>query len=621
MHSTNNRKGRTSITHLMNYSTPYRTQQQIVSRFGPTRNTRRNPTWGLGSGYHASDKARYVHANYRFIVDPRGDYHSQAVDADVHLDWQNVLQVLASSHSQSTSCPICLDTPVAPRMARCGHIFCLPCIIRFMHSDDGERPAGPEKRARSKKCPICHDTFYTSEVRPVRWYDGHESGASLAVGADVVLRLIKRSAGSTLAMPRDGPNSVNKTDDVPWYSVAEVMDHARIMKGGEAYMVGQIDDDIAAIAAQEHTDDIMFGESNEWTSRAAQMLRMAKDQFKGLGNPPVERHKPEISPAVNGQPAIADPPPTTSNKDSGTSDKESLLSIPLVDFKNPQQAEKQPEAYYFYQAMSHFYLAALDIRILKDAFKSYDAFPSSLLPRIERISAGHVVDEELRKRMKYLGHLPYGCEVGFLECDWVDTVPEEIIEKYSKDIDRRRKRNYEKDTREEKERILAERASEREYAALGPAGRQDYTIPESLAIENFQSLGATASSTSMDSHGGLAPSPNGIHRDNTSAFAPLASPGTSPNAVRTVWGTTAIPSSESEGWMLDSTEPRDDGWLHGWENDVMHPDERKLVSQVEATSLGLDVEAAMPNKSVGGNKGKKKGKKITLMSTTARRGA
>jgi hypothetical protein len=117
---------------------------------------------------------RYIHANYRFIVKPNGVYKQQAVDSDQHLDWNDVLQILASAVSQKAACPICLSHPVAPRMAKCGHIFCLPCLIRYMHSTDDSAPM-PEKKARWKKCPICWDSVYISETRPVRWYTGQVS--------------------------------------------------------------------------------------------------------------------------------------------------------------------------------------------------------------------------------------------------------------------------------------------------------------------------------------------------------------------------------------------------------------------------------------------------------------
>lgn len=55
----NSRKGQTNITHLMNFSLPPRPQNHHHSH-GHGRSYRRNPTWGLGSGYHATDKARSV---------------------------------------------------------------------------------------------------------------------------------------------------------------------------------------------------------------------------------------------------------------------------------------------------------------------------------------------------------------------------------------------------------------------------------------------------------------------------------------------------------------------------------------------------------------------------------
>jgi hypothetical protein len=285
----NNRKGQTSITHLMNFSLPPRPENHHQSR-GYSRNNRRNPTWGLGSGYHAADKARYVHANYRFIVDPRGDYRAQSVDADIHLDWNNVLQILASELSQEASCPICLGTPVAPRMARCGHIFCLPCLIRYMHSEDEGK--APEKRARSKKCPLCFDTVYITETRPVRWYIGQE-GEAPQEGGDVVLRLVVRPAGSTLAMPRDGADALGKDEDIPWHFAAEVMDYARIMRGGEDYMIEQFDQEIARLQQQEKEDEVMFGEdNNEWMRKAIRSIRESKEKIKGIGNPPEMPVKP-----------------------------------------------------------------------------------------------------------------------------------------------------------------------------------------------------------------------------------------------------------------------------------------------------------------------------------------
>jgi len=63
----------------------------------------------------------------------------------------------------------------------------------------------------------------------------------------------------------------------------------------------------------------------------------------------------------------------------------------------------------------------------------------------------------------------------------------------------------------------------------------------------------------------------------------------------------------------------DDGWLHSWEQELLA--ENELIAQVQAASLDEPgPENARPAGPSGQGK-KKKAKKITLMSTTARRAA
>ncbi|KAK5164370.1 uncharacterized protein LTR77_010066 [Saxophila tyrrhenica] len=643
MQNPHGRKGQTSITHLMNFSLPPRpNQQQQYHRHsynGPRRGGRSNPTWGLGSGYHSVDKARYIHANYRFIVDPRGDYQVQAEDADVHLDWQNVLQIIASEKSQAASCPICLGDPTAPRMAKCGHIFCMPCLIRYMHSDDGNGPP-PEKKARWKKCPICWDSIYVSETRPVRWYVGQESDPPRE-GGDVVLRLLRRRPGQTLAMPRESAETVPKGDFIPWYFAAEVMDYARVMRGSEDYMVQQYDEAIEAIEMLQKEDELMFGEDAEWTGRAIRMLNEAKAKVKGIGNPPEQPKKPEQEMTVPERPPIEfreddeDVPDWYLQKHTETSPAiprmeateqpnaqtpANVSAVPrtLQEMRQRQFEKPQPAEYLFYQALLHYYLSPLDIRILKAAFGSYTTFPSSILPRVERVSSGHIVDDDLRKRVKYLAHLPYGCEVGFLECDWTDLVPPHILAEFKPMLERRRKRHDEKEAREEKDRIRIERAEERELAAIR---RKRPSVPSDfMSGEGLPALGSMAGSEPTSD--AIATSPPWANR-TTSGFTSLASPSTSPTAHRTVWGTAAVTPASPD---LNATLPRDDelrpdqddGWLQDWERDLL--DQRdQLADDVGGVSLETETQARAP---VGGGKKGKKGKKITLMSTaTSRRGA
>ncbi|KAK2863651.1 hypothetical protein FQN49_004131 [Arthroderma sp. PD_2] len=658
MKSTTSRKGQTSITHLMNFSLPPRPHS---SPFRPHRNVTYH------SGSLRVDKARYVNANYRFIVDPRKNYHAQATNADVHLDWDTVLQVLVSTSSQPTNCPICLCIPVAPRMAKCGHIFCLPCLIRFIQTTDDKEPA-PIKRARWKKCPICWDPVYMSETRCVRWYSGQQID-TLMEGGDVFLRLVMRRPGSTLALPRDGTDRHGHApeDDLPWYNAAEVTDYARFMKGGEEYMMSQYDAELGALEKQEEEDELMFGQDSTWTQKAMAAIREAKEKTKGIGNPPhfhrhavneqeaVEESAAAVEPAAEGvlktnshqhAPASSSAEPAsnpTRDTVNGAGDNSISSALSKLEIRPPRPTTQaltggtplQPTTnaserthpadvpYYFYQALPHFYLSSLDIRILKSAFGDFSLFPSAILPRVEHISTGHIMDDDLRKRAKYLSHLPNGCELTFLECDWTDVVSPNVLERFKPEIERRRKRNREKAAREEKERIRAEKDEDEKRLSPHRRKRSSLSSPSQrpFSASDFQPLGAGASSLSNEDHVDTSvsiasppwSSSQGQGRGRQS-FAALATPSNSPPSQRTVWGTTIVESSPPAAGSSRDPFPasRDDGWLQNWETELLAEQQEFIMSSTNNSNSNIS----------GATSGKKKkNKKITLMSTNARRAA
>ncbi len=635
-----------------------------------------------GSLEHAVDvlEDRYVHANYRFIVDPRGDYHVQAMDADVHLDWDAVLQILASSQTQCAACPICLSTPVAPRMAKCGHIFCLPCLIRYMHAVDDTKPV-LDKRPRWKKCPICWDSIYISETRPVRWFVGQE-GPPPRDGDDVVLRLLMRRPGGTLALPRDEAEGYAESDVIPWYSDAEVIDYARVMKGTEKYMTEQYDQEIEQMQTREREDELLYGDEPEWTKKAVSAVREAQQRIQSIGNAPTAPAHPVEKQARIPHPRSAGPSEqvpemylirhaATSNQSSsssgltspsqGLSEAPSISEEPPSDGNGPrtsqavidgETSERAPErstrvpsgnagstaavarrsssvhhphhdfAYYFYQALPHYYLSPLDIRILKAAFGDFASFPATLLPRVDHVSTGHVVDDDLRKRARYLAHLPFGCEVAFLECDWTDVVGPEILERFGPEIERRRKKNRDKEVREEKDRVRAEKQEESQRWAAARR-RRSHVSRESIISDGIQSELAMAGggdAAGVD-FGGLATTPPwsiSNRGQQGSSFAALASPSTSPVTHRTVWGTPLVAPSSPPTTVVKAPEPEDhdDGWLQGWEQELLR--EVDVVAQAQQLEALGNAETAMTPSSAGK---KKKGKKITLMSTNVRRGA
>ncbi|RMD42247.1 hypothetical protein DV735_g2915, partial [Chaetothyriales sp. CBS 134920] len=618
MRAFNNRKGQTSITHLMNFAlAPPSWHSHNGSSYD--RPQRRYHTRGLGSGYHAADKARYVHANYRFIVSSDREYPAQAVDADVHVEWEAVLQVLGTAETQSTNCPICLSPPVAPRMAKCGHIFCLPCLIRYLHSAQDPAAPQPEKKARWQRCPICEDIIYISDTRPVRWF-ADQSSTSLQAGGDVLLRLLKRDPGTTLALPRDVADKYpNRPEpDIPWCHAAEVMEYARFIKGGAKYMTAQYDQEIAELEIQEKEDELLFGDVNTWTRKAVAAIEEAKRKLAHLPDAPegddsVPDGQSAACSRLSGQDEAADARPGK----AGSMETRSVRNH-SSDRAGPanSQSTLPRHPFYFYTALPNFLLSPLDIRILKTAFGDFSSFPSTILPRLEHISTGHVVDDQLRKRAKYMTHLPSGFEVNFLECDWTEIISPAILEHFQEEIWKRRKRNADKEAREERDRLRAEKLEEdKKWASI--RRRRPSVNEKSFSETDFQPL-VQPHSRESPKDAAIATTPPWANSRPHSSFAALGSPGTSPEGPRTVWGTAAVaPLSPRLMGAAEPDQAVDDGWLQGWEKDLL--DEIDAVAMVEASLAGPGASQATAAAGQGGKKGKKK--KITLMSTNARRGA
>jgi hypothetical protein len=135
--------------------------------------------------------------------------------------------------------------------------------------------------------------------------------------------------------------------------------------------------------------------------------------------------------------------------------------------KNLNPPPPSTSAYYFYQAASGLpiFLHPLDIRILSSYFGAYAAFPDCIVVRVEAASEGSV-DADLRRRCKYLSHIPEGADVVFVEADLEGVVGADGLRAFEGAIKARRARRREKGRRDEKARARAEEREREKLAAL-----------------------------------------------------------------------------------------------------------------------------------------------------------
>jgi hypothetical protein len=87
-----------------------------------------------------------------------------------------------------------------------------------------------------------------------------------------------------------------------------------------------------------------------------------------------------------------------------------------------------PDWYYFYQCSDgqNYFLHPLDVKIFKCEFGNYENFPKNLkLPVISICES--TVTAELRKRCKYLAHLPLSCDINFCELDLAEIISADTL--------------------------------------------------------------------------------------------------------------------------------------------------------------------------------------------------
>lgn len=265
-------------------------------------------------------------------------------------------------------------------------------------------------------------------------------------------------------------------------------------------------------------------------------------------------------------------------------------------------------SYWFYQSSlgASVYLHPLDIRILLAHFKSYSLFPPTLSFTSTGFDPG-TINDELRKRCKYLSHLPTGTEVIFVEADLEELVGKEGLVAFDQPLKARREKRRARVKREDKAKSKWEQA-EREKMPVAPARTPAEDREFALALahsipvvqwENEPMLGQ-AGSVGSSSYASPGTSP-------TSGWA-HAHPQPGAQATRSFAST--LTSTRQRGAVTADARRlnREDEWQvdAAWE---AFGDLHVRDAPVDADKEEKDTAPAQ----TPGKKGKKGGKKTTLV--------
>ncbi|CAN9513529.1 unnamed protein product [Ophioblennius macclurei] len=465
-----------SLNHLLNFTFEPRGGNGGVGDGGHACWGRRNK-WG--HKHKPFNKELFLQANCQFVVTDDQDYKAHFTDPDTLVNWDSVQQVRIYSH-EVPSCPICLEPPLAARITRCGHIFCWPCMLHYLSLSEKSW----------SKCPICNEAVHAADLKSVVAMETRQ----YVVGDVITMRLMRREKGALVAMPS---SQWEKVEEPVRFGDACLSPYSKLLLISPEQVFSLLAEDKAALQTQLSCEDDAVGcfiqsalchlQEQEEMLLKQQKANAESLDFSSLTlkepPPPVEEVVTNISsakPVLQYSSAFDDEVEEFTEEAAAELPEfpeailESVLeeppeaavdAAPELSEESPASPASQAESgrpsasvvhgpyYYFYQAddCQQMFLHPVNVRCLLREYGSLEASPDSITATVVEI-VGHTVTEDIRRRHRYLAHLPLTCEFSICELALQPPIlSKETLDTFADDLEKR-KRLRQKKARDEKRR-------------------------------------------------------------------------------------------------------------------------------------------------------------------------
>jgi len=638
-----------NISHLLNFQFEPRSSrkhQELLLR-------RRNVSGGVKPKYN---KEQYLQANCQFVVKASEDYTVHLADPDTPVHWEQIEQVVLKTTSTVPSCPICLYPPKAAKIARCGHVFCWPCILHYLSLSDHSW----------RKCPICYDAIHRPDLKSVVSITWDEFN----VHDEIEFRLMRRDRNSLFALPveqyfpevNEKHPSIN--DKLTSYSQLVMASPTQVARGiiskerlelEEQYRAEKdepeacfIEEALQYLSQRESGIDIVYDEIIPEDLEADEETENISSDSTSGDTPPIflEDFKEEDMGAAGAAMILDDSqsrPRHASSSSDGTVESSEVMDANEVgtiaedevtaddlDISTIQPAllnKKQnnvksnntpKDVFFFYQSSDGqpIYLHALNVQMLVHEYGSLENCPPKIKGKImEKDSTS--MTEELRNRLRYLRHLPLTsifevCEIKIKQ----PLVSKETLDEFEAQLEvRRRKRN--RRAREEKRREKMIKAEENKR--MGKFPDMKYRIESAFhfpQVGNLTNARSTESLVSVESNLSTSPNLGASIGDSTDggafSFARMLREG----AAKSSAPATALSFPRSETFPSLSATPK-----AAKKNEDSEPEPEDYVPPPPKANLGDALAHALSQATISGNgksktsngkKKKMKGQKISL---------
>lgn len=313
---------------------------------------------------------------------------------------------------------------IAAQITRCGHIFCFACMLHYLSLSD----------QTWRKCPICYESVHIKDLRSTTSKHNHRS---YKVGDIINMDLMTREKGS-LFVAKAGEIRNNLKGFFRNFSDGdEKLTYSKLVMASPS--------EILKIIEQERNElDFQLIEDGEncpesiFVQQALNLLKTKQQEQEKF----IEDDKTKLEKLMSSTPGT---PVAVFNEKNDASGEDLVDSHEkrheLIDECNLTvndidivlvAAQNNNKHYYYYQAQNaqNVFLHSINSRILQEAYGSLEKAPTMIKGKIVQIECC-TMNEDLRKRLKYLQHLPVSSVFEVVEIEFdVGFVSIDVINKF-----------------------------------------------------------------------------------------------------------------------------------------------------------------------------------------------
>lgn len=497
------RKGnrKVNLNHLLNFTlTPRESDYHHHHHYWPGPRSSRPPP-----AKHS--KEQFLQANCQFVV---REGTMCRWNPDVPVAWELVHEVRVlqqqSTTGQEERCPVCLGTPRAAQTPPCGHVYCWSCLLHYLALSD--RPYRP--------CPICDRPFSAQQLRRVV----PQPRRGYRPGDEITMCLMRRQKNQPGAQPM--PADLWRVDDLEPFNInreERLTCHQRVLVACPKQLGAMLDREESELRSQLLEE----GDAPEacFVQAALQALQQRREDLeKEVGpldvNANTQGHQLTVDAEGNIEvPACGDQLQVVNDTNDDNGDLVPYMNSPHSDSHQMRGRERcissgssgaedsivgaedleMPvctatsagsnnngcregipggDSFYYFQAADGqpVFLHALNARMLAHEYGALELAPVKFTARIVEIE-GASIDNELRRRLRYLRHLPLTCEIQVVEVQLEPPVIKQAtMEHFAADVEKRRRQRSRRARNEKRQDKLRAKEEMRRQGYGGSARYQ-----------------------------------------------------------------------------------------------------------------------------------------------------